>query len=141
MKTLLGRIPNWLRMILIFVAFSAGATYLSHFTNPAAHAHANDCLEREVDTGPYTNGCEKPINARYCFRSASLDKTCGVVALAPGVTMSELREEYDAASNKHPVVRTTIHACKIPFIPQDVPSTQNSSRMVDGCRKPRNEAA
>ncbi len=140
MKKLLGRIPNWLRVILIFVAVSAGASYLSRFTNPTAHANANECLQRDGGSGPYTNGCKQPINARYCFRSASIEKTCGVVELAPGETMSELRDEFDAAKENHPVTRTTVHACKLPFIPGDVKSVQNSARLVDGCRKPDKDA-
>lgn len=136
MKSLLGKIPNWLRMVIILVLFTVGANVLSRFTNPTAHAHANDCLVRDGDTSPYSNGCDKPINARYCFRSSGLEKTCGVVELAPGETVSEFRDEFDAAKEKHPVVRTTVHACKVPFVPGDKKSVQNSARIVDGCRKP-----
>lgn len=136
MKTLLAKIPNWLRVVLIVVLVTVGANVLSRFTNPTAHASAAECLVRDDNTGPYTNGCEKPINARYCFRSASTEKTCGIVELSPGETMGELREEFDAAAENHPVVRTTVHACKAPFIPGDVKSVQNSARLVDGCRKP-----
>lgn len=139
MKTLLGKIPNWLRVVLVIVLVTVGANVLSRFTNPTAHAHANECLARVGDTGPYTNVCKTPINARYCFRTAGLEKTCGVVELAPGETMSDLRDEADAARENHPVVRTTVHACKAPFVPGDVTSVQNSARMVDGCRKAGSE--
>lgn len=135
MKRILGRIPNWLRIVLVVVFVTIGANVLSRFTNPTAHAHANDCLVHDGDIGPYTNGCDKPINARYCFRTAGLEKTCGVVALAPGEKMSELREEADAARENHPVVRTTVHACRAPFIPGDVTSIQNAARKMDGCLK------
>ena len=137
MKKLLAKIPNWLRIVLVVVLVTIGANVLSRFTNPSAHAGANDCLSRDGDIGPYKNSCEKPINARYCFRSAGLEKTCGVVELAPGETMSDLRDEADAARENHDFNRTTVHACALPYVPQDVPSTNNSARMVDGCRKPR----
>lgn len=137
MKKLLARVPNWLRIVLVVVLVTIGANVLSRFTNPSAHAGANDCLSRDGDIGPYKNSCEKPINARYCFRSAGLEKTCGVVELAPGETMSDLRDEADAARENHDFNRTTVHACALPYVPQDVPSTNNSARMVDGCRKPR----
>lgn len=138
MKDLLSKVPTWLRIVLIVVLVTIGANILSRFTNPAAHANANDCLSRDGDTGPYTNACETPINARYCFRSAGLEKTCGVVELAPGETMSDLRDEASAARENHDFNRTTVHACALPYVPQDVPSTNNSARMVDGCRKPDN---
>ncbi|QYI99424.1 hypothetical protein KUV46_08635 [Thalassovita mediterranea] len=137
MKKLLSKVPNWLRIVLVVVLVTISANVLSRFTNPSAHAGANDCLSRDGNTGPYTNACEKPINARYCFRSAGLEKTCGVVELAPGEMMSDLREEADAAREMHDFNRTTVHACALPYVPQDVPSTNNSARMVDGCRKPR----
>lgn len=137
MKKLLSKVPNWLLVVLVVVLVTIGANILSRFTNPSAHAGANDCLSRDANIGPYTNACEKPINARYCFRSAGLEKTCGVVELAPGETMSELRDEADAARETHDFNRTTVHACALPYVPQDVPSTNNSARMVDGCRKPR----
>ncbi|MEM5518723.1 hypothetical protein WNY37_17325 [Henriciella sp. AS95] len=136
MKTILAKIPNWLRILLIVVLLTIGANVLSRFTNPTAHAGANECLVRENDTGPYSNGCDEPINARYCFRSTGLEKTCGVVELAPGEKMSELRDEFDAAKDNHPVVRTTVHACKLPYVPGDKKSVQNSARIVDGCRRP-----
>ena len=138
MKKLLSKIPNWLRIVLIVVLVTIGANFLSRFTNPSAQAGANDCLSRDGDTGPYANACEKPINARYCFRSAGLEKTCGVVELAPGETMSDLRDEADAAREIHDFNRTTVHACALPYVPQDVPSTNNRARTVDGCRKPGN---
>lgn len=137
MKKILTRVPNWLLVVLVVVLVTIGANMLSRFTNPSAHAVANDCLSRDGDIGPYKNACEKPINARYCFRSAGLEKTCGVVELAPGETMGDLREEADAAREIHDFNRTTVHACALPYVPQDVPSTNNSARMVDGCRKPR----
>lgn len=137
MTSLLARIPGPLRIVLIFILVSAGGWWLSTFTNPASHAHSNDCLQRGGAVGPYTNGCDYDINARYCFRNDGLDKTCGTVALSPGETMSDLRDEYDAAAERHLVLRTTVHACKAPFIPDDVHSNQNTVRMVDGCRKPK----
>lgn len=140
MNRILRRIPNPVRVLIIFVAFSAGAWWLSTLTNPSAHAHANECLQRDGGTGPYTNGCDFEINARYCFRNDGVDKTCGVVAVTPGETMSDLREEYDAAAAKHLVLRTTVHACKAPYMPRDVPSVQNSARLVDGCRKPEKDS-
>lgn len=136
MGKLIRRIPPSVRVILFFVAFVLIGRWISTLTAPAQYAHRNDCLTREGETGPYTNSCKKPINARYCFRTTGLEKTCGVVRLDPGETMSDLREESDAAREKHPIYRTTVHACALPYIPQDVPSKQNSSRMVDGCRKP-----
>lgn len=136
MKKTLARVPNWLRVVLVVLLVTVGANVLSRFTNPAAHATANDCLMREGNIGPYTNGCEKPINARYCFRSAGLEKTCGTVELAPGETMSDLRDEAEAARKNHAFNRTTVHACALPYVPQDVPSNNNRARMVDGCRKP-----
>lgn len=136
MGKLIGRIPNWLRVVLFFILFSLAARWISTITAPAQYAGRNDCLTRENDAGPYTNSCDKPINARYCFRTTGLEKTCGVVELAPGETMSDLRAEADAARENHAVYRTTVHACAVPYIPQDVPSNQNTARMVDGCRKP-----
>ena len=141
MGKLIRRIPPTVRVILFFVAFVVIGRLISTVTAPAQYAHRNDCLTRENDTGPYTNACKKPINARYCFRTTGLEKTCGVVKLAPGETMSDLREEADAARENHPVYRTTVHACAEPYIPQDVASRQNSARMVDGCRKPRKSDA
>ena len=138
MTSLLGRIPNWLRTLIVFILFSVGAWWLSTFTNPTAHADRNQCLQRDSNIGPYTNGCDYDINARYCFRSDGLEKTCGVVALPPGETMTDLREEYDAAADAHLVLRTTVHACKAPYIPDDVASQQNTVRKVNGCRKPDN---
>ncbi|WP_139792345.1 hypothetical protein [Henriciella litoralis] len=136
MKSFFARIPHSIRVIGFFVIFSVGAWWLSTFTNPTAHADRNQCLKREGNTGPYTNGCDYDINARYCFRNDGQEKTCGVVALKPGEKMSDLREEFDAASAKHLVLRTTVHACKAPFIPDDVASQQSTIRKVDGCRKP-----
>ena len=53
-----------------------------------------------------------------------------------GSAMGDLRDEAEAARKNHAFNRTTVHACALHYVPQDVPSNNNRARMVDGCRKP-----